>query len=165
MKILFRPVLLIVLAAAGVWLWTVFTPSPEKIVRQRLTELARTATVAADDNPLTRAAKARSLVSFFSPDAQVAFDSPAYGQRILSGRNEITEAAAAALGSIRSLKVEFLDLTVSLGDEAQTADVELTVKAHTVDSKEFNVQEMHFVLKNYDGTWLITRAETVKTLS
>ena len=35
----------------------------------------------------------------------------------------------------------------------------------TIDSKDFGVQEMHFQLKKVDGNWLITRAETVKTLS
>jgi ketosteroid isomerase-like protein len=164
MKIIFRPVILIVLAAIGFWLWTIFVPSPEKIVRQRLAELARTATFTDKETPLARAARAQNIVNFFSPDAQLVFDSPAYGRRALSGRDEITEATAA-LGSIRSLSVEFLDMNVSLETDSETADVDLTVKVRAADSKDFDVQEMHFVLKNFDGTWLITRAETVKTLS
>lgn len=164
MKIIFRPVILIVLAALGFWLWTIFVPNPEKIVRQRLAELARAATFTGEETPLNRAARAKKIVGFFSPDAQLVFDSPAYGRRELLGRDEITEAAAG-LGGIRSLSVEFLDMNVSLGTGAQTADVNLTVKVRAADSKEYDVQEMHFILKNHDGTWLITRAETVKTLS
>ena len=43
MKIVFRFFLLAALAALGVWLWFVLFPSPEKIIRARLTKLARTA--------------------------------------------------------------------------------------------------------------------------
>ncbi len=35
MKIVFRLALLAAAAAAGVWLWTVLFPSPEKIIRKR----------------------------------------------------------------------------------------------------------------------------------
>jgi len=34
----------------------------------------------------------------------------------------------------------------------------------TGDNKDFDVQELKFQLKRIDGDWLITRAETVKTL-
>ena len=42
MKIIIRIALLAALAALGIWLWTVLFPRPEKVIRRRLTELART---------------------------------------------------------------------------------------------------------------------------
>jgi hypothetical protein len=32
------------------------------------------------------------------------------------------------------------------------------------DSKDFGIQELRFQFRKLDGDWLITRAETVKTL-
>jgi ketosteroid isomerase-like protein len=165
MKIIFRPVIVIALVGLSIWLWSIFFPSPEKIIRKRLDELAATATFSAKDTVVVRAAKAQKLISFLSEDAQLVFDSPAYGQRSLSGRDEITEAVNAGLASTRSLSVEFLDVNVTVGTDGQTAEADLTVKARAAENKDFDVQEMHFILKKIDGTWLITRAETVKTLS
>jgi len=45
MKLIVRIVLVVALAALGVWIWTVLFPNPEKVIRQRLTELARITTV------------------------------------------------------------------------------------------------------------------------
>ena len=52
MKILFRLILLAVVAAAGVWLWTVLFPGPEKVIRRRLAEIARLASFNASESPL-----------------------------------------------------------------------------------------------------------------
>jgi hypothetical protein len=43
MKIFLRLVLIAVVVGAGVWLWIVLFPGPEKIIRQRLAEIARLA--------------------------------------------------------------------------------------------------------------------------
>ena len=40
-----------------------------------------------------------------------------------------------------------------------------TVKVNAGDSKDYGVQELHFQFKKVDGNWLISRVETVKTLS
>ena len=55
MKIVFRLILLAALLALGVWLWFVLFPSPEKIIRQRLTELARTASFSSGESDLAQA--------------------------------------------------------------------------------------------------------------
>jgi len=52
MKIAFRILLFAALAALGIWLWTVLFPSPEKVIRQRLMELARTASSSPDEGNL-----------------------------------------------------------------------------------------------------------------
>jgi ketosteroid isomerase-like protein len=165
MKIAFRLVLLAAVAVLGFWLWTVFFPSPEKVVLKKIASLAATATISANDSNLTRAGKASHLVGFFAADAQIIFDAPGQGTRTLSGRDEIREAALGGFASLTMLKVQFLDVSVRIGADKQTADVNCTAKVNAGDSKDFGVQEMHFQLKKIDGNWLITRAETVKTLS
>ncbi len=157
--------LLAAVAALGFWLWTIFFPRPEKVVLRKIASLAATATISAKDSNLTRAGKAGHLVGFFAADAQIIFDAPGQGTRSLSGRDEIREAALGGFAGLTTLKVQFLDVTVRIGPDQQTADVSCTAKVNAGDSKDFGVQEMHFQLKKIDGNWLITRAETVKTLS
>jgi len=165
MKTTFRLVLLAAGAALGFWLWTVFFPSPEKVVLKKIASLAATATISTGTGDLTRATKVANLIGFFAVDAEISFDAPGLGAHTLSGRDEIRDAARAGFASLTTLKVQFLDVTVRIGADKQTADVNCTAKVSAGDSKDFGVQEMHFQLKIIDGTWLITRAETVKTLS
>ena len=60
--------------------------------------------------------------------------------------------------------MSFLDVTVKIGPDQQTADVSCTLKASAGNDKDFGVQELRFKWKKIEGTWQITRAETVKTL-
>jgi hypothetical protein len=164
MKIASRLVLLAVLAGLGFWLWTVFFPSPEKIVLKKISSLAATATIRAADGYITRAARASDVVSDFSNDAEIVFDVSGVGARTLSGRDEIRESALGGFANVPSLKVQFLDATAKVGADKQTAEVNCTARVNVGDSKDFGIQELRFQLKKIDGDWLITRAETVKTL-
>jgi len=163
MKILFRIAALAALAALGFWLWTIFFPSPEKVIRRRLADLSLSATFTAQDSAIARGLKAQRLANFFSTDAQLVFDSPGVGSRTLAGRDEIREAAAAGFQSLPSLRVELLDITVRV--DRSSAEVNCTIKVRSGNSKDFGVQEMRFILKKLENNWLIARAETVKTLS
>jgi hypothetical protein len=164
MKIASHLVLLAMLAGLGFWLWTVFFPSPEKIVLKKIASLAATATVNAADGNITRAAKASNVVSDFSNDAEIVFDISGVGARTLSGRDEIRESAMGGFANVPSMKVQFFDATAKVGADKQTAEVNCTARVNVGDSKDFGIQELRFQLKKIDGDWLITRAETVKTL-
>ncbi len=165
MKNTIRLALLAAVAVSGFWLWTVIFPSPEKVVRQIIASVATTATVRAGDSNITRAAKATNLTVFFADDAQVILEVAGQASHTLSGRDEIRETALGGFASLTSLKVQFLDVTVRIGADKQTAEVSCTARVSAGDNKDFGVQEMHFQMKKTDGTWRITRAETVKTLS
>jgi hypothetical protein len=165
MKIVFRFALLIAAAALGVWLWAVFFPSPQKVIQRKIVRLAATATLSARDGNLARAAKAANLAGFFAADAQIIFNVTELPDRTLSGREEIRETALAGFANVRSLNVQFLDVSVRLSADGQTADVSCTAEVNAGDNKDFGVQELHFQLKKIDGDWLITLAETVRTLS
>ena len=164
MKVASRLVLFALLAGVGFWLWTVLFPSPEKVVLKKIASLAATATISTSDGNITRAAKASNVVGDFSTDAEIVFDISGVGARTLSGRDEIRESAMGGFANVPSMKVRFLDATAKVGADKQTAEVNCTARVNVGDNRDFGIQELRFQFKKIDGDWLITRAETVKTL-
>lgn len=164
MKIFVRLVLLAAAVALGWWFWGVCFPSPEKVILKKMTDLADTLTFSADASPITRASKASSFISYFSVDAEIVVDVPELGSHTLSSRDEIREAGNGGFAAMPGLKVTFLDTTVKVGPDKQTADVSCTVRVVVGNSKDFGVEEMHFKFKKIEKDWRISRVETVKTL-
>ena len=164
MKILFRLILLAVVVAAGVWLWTVLFPGPENVIRHRLAEIARLASFNANENPLAALGGAQKLAGFCSPTLQVKLAAPTNVEHTFESREEIAQsdlAARAAFGG--TLRVEFVDVVVTLAPDQQSAVADLTARMQS--SSDLNVQEIKFTLKKIDGQWLVTRAETIRTFS
>jgi hypothetical protein len=166
MKIFFRIALLAVVVAAGVWLWTVFFPSAEKIIRRQLAEIAGDASFNSNESPLIGIAHARKLAGFFSPDVTVKLDAPLNLQRVFESRDDIAQVALAARSLLGGgLKVEFLDVNVTVAKDKQTAVADLTARVKTGGSPDVIVQEVKFRLQKTDGQWLITRVETIRPFS
>jgi len=160
MKIAVRLVLLVLLAALGFWLWTVLFPSAEKVIHKKMAGLAAAATFKAGDSPILRASQAADLVSYFSNDAEIVVEN-----HTMSGRDEIREQAYAGFAALPGLKTSFLDTTVRVGADQQTAEANCTARIFVGDSKDYDVKELRFKFKKIEGKWLIIRVETVKTLS
>ena len=165
MKIVFRVVLVVALAALGFWLWTVLFPGPEKIIHRRLAELARTASFSGGESDLARLAAARSLAGFFSTNVEINLDFPRFGHRDLMDREEITQAALAARLRGGGLQVRFPDINLTVAPDRQSAVADLTVQADVPGEPDALVQEMKFTFRKIAGEWLITRVESVHTLS
>jgi hypothetical protein len=163
-KTVLRLVLLAVLAGAGFWLWTVFFPSPEKIVLKKISELAANANITSADGTISRAAKASSVVGQFATNAEIVLEATGEGQRTFSGREEINEAAMGGFATVPSLKVEFLDAVARVEPDKQNASVTCTARVSAGDNKDFGISALRFEFQKIDGSWLITRVETVKTL-
>jgi hypothetical protein len=164
-KIVFRIVLIVALAALGVWLWTVLVPSPEKVVRRRLLELARTVSSSPNESDLTRLAAARSVAGFFAANVELKVALPELGQHSSIDREEIPPIVVMARSRAGGLKVTFPDINVRVAPDKQSAVVNLTVDANISGEREHLLQQMKFTLRRVDGQWLITRVETVQTLS
>ena len=164
MKIVCRFILLAAASAMAFWLWTALFPSPEKIILKKISSLAATASFGAGAGNVQRAGKASNVISFFAWEAQIILGATSMEPRTLNGRDEIRTAALAGFASLSSLQVKFLDVTAKIGADLQSAEVTCTAEAHTGDSKDFGVQEMRFQFRKIENDWLITRAETVKTL-
>jgi hypothetical protein len=165
MKIVFRLVLLVVLIAAGLWLWTILFPGPEKIIRKRLAQTAAEASFRSGENPLVSAARAETLAGFFSTNVEININVPELGRHNFAGRDEIMQAAAGAHSAVKSLKVELADMNITVGPDKLSAVADVAVKVQVVGEKDFDVQEMKFTFQKIGGDWLITRVETVRTLS
>ena len=164
MKIIIRIVLLAALAALGVWLWTVLFPSPEKVIRRRLMELARTVSSSSNESDLTRLAAARSVAGFFASTVELNVDLPELGQRTLD-REELTQLALMARSRAGGVHVKFPDINITVAPDQQSAVADLTVEANITGEHDSVVREMKFTLRKTDGQWLITRVETVRTLT
>jgi len=165
MKIVFRAVLAAVIAGLGIWLWTWLFPGPEKVIHRRLEKLARTASFSGGESDLARLAAARNLAGFFSTNVELNLDTPRFGHRDIMDREEITQAAVAIRMRSQGMKVNFPDITVTLAPDRQSAIADVTVQADIPGDTDNLVQEMKFTLRRIDGEWLITRIETVRTLS
>jgi len=165
MKIVFRILLLAALAALGVWLWMVLFPSPEKAIRKRFAELARAASFSPGQGDLARLAAARSLAGFFGANIEMNVDLAGHVQNSPMSREEITQAVLLASSGTGSLRVKFPDLNVTVAPDGQSAVVGLTIELNLSGERDPVVQEMKFTLQKTDGQWLITRVQTVHTLS
>jgi hypothetical protein len=165
MQKLVRVVIAAALIGLVFWGWRTLFPTPERVIRSRLQKLAATLSFEPKDGELLRAFQAQNLTEFFTPDATLQVDIRGYGQRTLNGRDELQQAALVYLHAIRGLKVELLDINVTLDADKQSAVANLTGKATVLGESDFYVQEFNFKLKKVDGKWLIYKVETVKTLS
>ena len=165
MKFARRLFLLMTLLAAGLWFWSVLFPSPQKSIRRHLEKTARLASFSATEGAMERLGNIAEFAKCFSRDVEVRFEPPGGGSQSLTGRDDIMRTAAMArtYGSI--LQVEFLDAILTVEPDQQSATVDLTVRARIPGDRDFFVQEMKLHLKKLGRGWLISRAETVKTLS
>jgi hypothetical protein len=160
----FRLFLAVALAAAGFWAWKLLFPGPEHVIRQELAHLAAAASIAPNEAPLTKLAKAQKLASFFSIDAEVAIDMPNRSYQTFNGREEIQQAAIGARALLNSLKVHLLDADVKVAPDKQSALVRLTATADLPGEKVPEVQELELRFKKIERDWLVSRVDTVKTL-
>ncbi len=160
----FRAILAAALLALGLWGWHLLFPSPEQVIRKRLTELAQAVSFSAKEAPLAKLANAQNLTAFLASDVEITVDVPGQSRRTFSGRDELVEAAIAARSVVGSLSVQFFDINVSVAPDKQTAIVNLTARGK-VPGEDLLVQELKFLLKKIGHDWMIIRVETVKTLS
>ncbi len=151
------------IAAAGLWGWRAWFPSPEKAIRQRLGELARTASFGRNEGALARMLNCDKLAGFFADDAEVKLELGNHVEK-LSGREKLRDAAMSARLAFASLKVDFHDMNIVVGADRQSAEVDLTAVGKVPGEQDPQVCELKFLLKRIGGDWMIRRVETVKTL-
>ena len=161
----FRLVGAVALIGLGVWGWFIFFPSPEKVIRSRLKHLAANFSFEPQDGIIPRGYRIEKAAGYFTADVELSVNVRGIAPMVLSGRDEIQQRAMIAARGLRGLKVEFLDINLTLDPDKQTATANLTLKWTIAGDREFNVQELNFKLKKVDGEWLIYHVETVKTLS
>ena len=160
-----RLILAVAVIGLAIWGWRVWFPGPQNAIRARLLKLARTVSVEPGEGAIPRGLKAQSLGDYFTADVVINLEVRGFDTRELQGRDELMQAVMGAMQHVRGLKVEFLDINVTLDAGDQSAVANLTGKATVEGERDFEVQEFNFKLKLVDRTWLIYRIDTVKTLS
>jgi hypothetical protein len=159
-----RFVLALAVAALGVWLWLVLFPSPEKVIAGQFEKLARAASVHPGEGSLSRLLGAQKVGNFFSTNVEINIDVPNRQQNAMMSRDDIVQAVMAAQSS-GGLTMKFPDINVMVGADKETAQADVTVEARVPGEQDMMVQEMKFTLRKIGGKWLITRVQTVRTLS
>jgi ketosteroid isomerase-like protein len=104
------------------------------------------------------------VAGFFAADVELNVDLPELGQRTMD-RVEITQLALMGRSRAGGLQVKFPDINITVAPDKQSAMADLTVEANISGEHDSVVREMKFTLRKTDGQWLITRIETVRTLT
>jgi hypothetical protein len=159
-----RGILLAALLTLGIWSWGALFPSPEHLIRKRLTEVAAIACISPNESMLTKLAKSQKLAGYFATDAQIEIDLPGKFPQSLSGRSDIMRGAASARNYVSSLKVQFLDISVKMATDAQSGIAHFTVKADLPGEGTPQVEELQADFRKVDRDWLIQRVTNVPTL-
>lgn len=165
MKRALQIVLVIAIIGLAVWGWTAMHPSPEKVIRSRLNDLAKALSFKPGSGALAQAYNAEKVSDFFTPDVDLEINLTGFEPVSIHGRDEVMQIAMAARKRLTSLKVEFPDMNVTIGPDGQSAKVNLTGKGTIPGERDISAQEFNFNLKKVDGKWLIYHVETVRTLS
>ena len=139
-------------------------PSPQKVIRKRLVELARIASFEANEAPLAKLVNAQKLGSYFAARVEVDLDMPGRGLQTFNGRDELIQAAAAARTQLSAMDVRFPDIVVIVASDGQSAEANVTVRAQIGGQRELYIEEIKFSLEKLGGDWLIHRIESVNTL-
>ena len=161
----FRILLAAALIALGILGWRMLFPSPENVIRSRLKSLAKIVSFEANQGMIAKGYSAQKLTEYFTPEVDISLDAPGYPHLSVSARQELMQGLLWAQSNLGSLKVEFLDINVTLEADKQSATANLTAKVTIGKSSDFNVQELNFSLKKMENRWIIYRIVTVKTLS
>lgn len=165
MKFLPRIILLVIVAAVVFWLWTIFFPSPEKIIRKQLLNLAGDVSFSHDQNNLVQLAHAQSVAGFFSSNVVLDLTLPGRVQQDTLDREEITQAVLATRQQATDLDVKFPDINVTVAPDKNSATADVTVEGTVSGQRDAILQEVKFTFEKVDGHWLISRVETVRVLS
>ena len=165
MKLVKRIIAVVVLAGLAFWLWTVFFPSPEKVVRKQLVKLMQDVSFSPDENNLIKMARAQGVADFFSSNVVVNINVPNHEQQTLASRAEITQAVLVSRQQLTGLTVRLPDINVTVAPDQTSATADVTLEADVSGEHDAVVQEVKFTFEHVDGHWLISKVETVRTIS
>lgn len=165
MKTIIRLFLLTLLAALGFWLWTVFFPSAESVIKKRLAKVSTLLTFNSKEGQIAKIANVEDLTGCFSRDIEIIVDTPVQSRQTISGNDDLRQILLGARMALTALAVEFKDVTVEVAPTKTEATVSLTARAQVAGDRDQFVQEAKFTLRKIDGKWLIVRIETVRTLT
>ena len=160
-----RAVLALLVLGVGGWLWTIFFPSAEHVIRKRLAELSKAVSVQATESPVAQLSNASRVAGFFTADVEIRVDIPGSSAQVITGRDELFAIAKGVRSVSGGFDAQFLDVNLVIASDKKSAEANLTLRAKGAGLRDQIVQEMKLLLNKSEGSWKIQRVETVKTLS
>ncbi len=164
MKIVLRLALLAALVALGYWLWSVYFPNPQTVIRNRLNKVVKLASFGASEGNIARVANIETLGTYFTDDIEIKVDIPNAETHTFTRREELMQAAMAARSALSSVNADFPDISVDLDAGGTTATANVTLRADINGEKNAVIQELQIYLKKVNRDWLIYRLDTIRTL-
>jgi len=143
--------------------WHAFQ-SPERAIRSRLNNLAEEASFGQMEGTLSKATGLFGLLDYFTTNVEVRVEARGFGAHTFNGRDELMEYVKFLRVHFSSMKLELVDINITVDPDKKTAKANLTGKAQVSGERDPWLQEIDVYLKKVDGKWLIEKVETVRTL-
>jgi len=165
LKLIIRILLIAALAALGFWLWTVFFPGPERIIRKQLAGLAADISFSQSQSDLVKIAHAQSVAGFFADNVVMNITIPGHDMQTTMGHDEITQAVLTSRQAATGIDLKFPDVNITVAPDKNSATADVTVDATVSGERNAVLQEMKFTFEKTDGKWLIDQVETVQVIT
>lgn len=150
---------IVIVAALGFWGYTIFFPSPEKVIKETLQRLADTASFTSQEKPLARLGAINAIPSFFQTNAVLRISNPRYG-RSLEGRAAIREAVAGSRAAVQSLQITLTDPQITV-TSSEMASLVVTATVFIDQDPNPSLQILKMKLQRQGRKWLITYVEPI----
>lgn len=137
----------------------------ERRIRKNLGSLAAAVSKSRDEGNLSFIAKIAKIRSLFTKDCRITVGAPIPD---IEGIEMLVAIFSQALKSVDEVKVNFYDISVTIGEERTTARTAMTAKATGHDPhvgrRVTDAREIEMDWKKIDGTWKIREVRAVRTL-
>ncbi|MCC7374534.1 MAG: hypothetical protein IT581_07745 [Verrucomicrobiales bacterium] len=154
------------LVAAVSLAWT--SPQEREIrsIQKRLNSFAADLSFKGGGTPFERLAYPSRVVEYFGNPVEVQIATGPWNSRgpAILTHPELQEGTTAYRATAKGLKVEFLDIAVTLEPSMTRATAHLTSTVHFTGDTDYWVQEFRLKLVKDAGAWRIQSLTTVRTM-
>jgi hypothetical protein len=154
------------LAAALALTWASPQEREIRAIQKRLQAFAADLSFSGGGRPFERLAYPTRLGEYFGDLVEFQIALGPWNSRgpVTQTRAELQEGATAYRATAKGLKVDFLDIAVTLEPAMTRATAHLTSTVHFVGDSDYWVQEFRLALSKDSGTWRIQSLATVRTM-
>jgi hypothetical protein len=133
-----------------------YWPSDERDIRRHLSNLAEALSFPLAESNEERITRIEVLREYFAPDARVQVD-----EKELTSRDEIVKLLSGVRPPPGGINVEFVNITIALAADHESADVTLTAKLSSTNDKGVSTLDeriANVTMRNVDDDWVIATA-------
>lgn len=149
------------LALAGAWTWW---NSPERQIRRTLDTLADGLSHDEVASPLGAVSAVAEMQPLLADDVVVE---PGGRLEAIRGRSAVLTAAARVRTAVPALRLDFIDVAVTLSEDRATATVAGTVSVEVTDragQQRTDAREFTAQMRRVEGRWIVAGARAVNAL-